>query len=69
MPNPLFQQLQKSQPMNPMIKQLMDFKKTLSGDPRQIIQTMLNSGKISQAQINQLAQQADELYKQMKGFL
>lgn len=52
-----------------MLQQIMNFKKTFSGNPQQIVQNMLNSGKISQSQINQLAQQADELYRQMKGFL
>lgn len=68
MPNQLFQQLQPQQ-SNPMLKQILDFKKTFSGNPQQMVQQMLNSGKISQTQINQLAQQADQIYKQMKGFL
>lgn len=67
MPNPLFQQLQNSMPVNPMIKQLMDFKKTFSGNPQQMVQQMLNSGKVTQAQVNQYAKQADEIYKQFKG--
>jgi len=67
MPNPLFNQLQSSVPVNPMIKQIMDFQKTFSGNPQQMVQQMLNSGKITQAQVNQYAKQADELYKQFKG--
>lgn len=69
MPNPLFQQLQPQNQGNPMIKQILDFKKTFSGNPQQMVQQMLNSGKISQTQMNQLAKQADEIYRQLKGFL
>ena len=69
MANPLFQQLHPNVPMNPMLKQILEFKKTFSGNPQQAVQQMLNSGKITQTQINQLAQQADAIYKQMKGFL
>lgn len=69
MPNPLFQQLQPQQQNNPMLKQILDFRKTFRGNPQQIVQQMLNSGKVSQTQINQLAKQADDIYRQMKGFL
>ena len=54
MPNPLFNQLNPI-PSNPMLKQLLQFKKSFSGDPQQMIQGMLNSGRISQAQLNQCA--------------
>lgn len=70
MPNPLFQQLQGSQqmtPKNPMLQRLSEFKKMVNGNPQQMVQQMLNSGKISQAQINQYAKQADEIYRQFKG--
>lgn len=69
MPNPLFQQLQGSQQMtnNPMLQRLLEFKKMVNGNPQQMVQQMLNSGKISQAQINQYAKQADDIYKQFKG--
>lgn len=70
MPNPLYNQLRpQPQGNNPMLQQIMNFKKTFSGNPQQMVQQMINSGRISQTQINQLAQQADEIYKQMKGFL
>lgn len=69
MPNPLFNQLNPQPQTNPMVQQILNFKKTFSGNPQQMVQQMLNSGKISQAQINQYARQADEIYKQMKGFL
>ena len=64
--NPLYNQLN-PMPQNNMMKQLMDFRKTFKGNPQQMVQSMLNSGKISQEQVNQYAQQATALYEQMKG--
>ena len=68
MANPLYNQLGGTAP-NPMLQRLMEFKRTFNGNPQQIVQNMLNSGKISQAQINQYAQQANEIYKQLKDFM
>lgn len=68
MPSPLYNQLQ-PQSSNNMLQQFLNFKKTFNGNPQQIIQNMINSGKITQAQVNQYAQQANELYKQFKGFM
>lgn len=69
MANPLYNQLGGVPNNNPMLQRLMDFKRTFNGNPQQIVQNMLNSGKISQAQINQYAQQANEIYKQFKDFM
>lgn len=52
---------------NPLLERIKAFKQTFNGNPQQIIQNMINSGRISQAQINQYAQQANEIYKQLKG--
>ena len=68
MANPLYNQLVGTS-SNPMLQRLMEFKKTINGNPQQIVQNMLNSGKISQAQINQYAQQANEIYKNLGNFL
>lgn len=65
MANPLYQQLN-GVGGNPMLQQFLQFKKTFNGNPQQIIQNMLNTGKISQSQINQYAQQANQLYEQFK---
>lgn len=71
MPNPLFNQLNPGAGAagNPMLKRLADFRKTFSGDPRQTVQNLLNSGRISQTQLNQYAQQANEIYKTFGPFL
>ena len=70
MPNPIYQQMGGgSIPGNPMLQKFLQFKKTFSGNPQQMVQNMLNSGKISQSQLNQYAQQTNEIYKQFKDFM
>lgn len=68
MANPLYNQLM-PQGNNPMIQRLLEFKKNFNGNPQQIIQNMLNSGQITQAQINQYSQQANEIMKQFGSLL
>ncbi len=55
--NPLFNMFGSGQqmpfPMN-MIQQFNQFRQTFQGDPRQQVQDLLNSGKMSQEQYNQL---------------
>lgn len=63
--NPLYNQLNTSN-TNPMFSRIKQFKDTFSGDPKQMVQQMLNSGKVSQAQMNQYIQQANEIYRMMK---
>ena len=65
MPNPLYNELNTGS-VNPMFNRIKQFQSMVKGDPKQIIQNMLNTGKISQAQLNQYAQQANEIYKILK---
>lgn len=37
---------------NDLIKQLQDFAKTVNGDPQQIVMQMVQSGKVSQTDLN-----------------
>lgn len=69
MANSLYQQLTGAGRNNPMLQRLLQFKKTISGNPQEIVQNMISSGRISQAQVNQYAQQANEIYKQFKDFM
>ena len=71
MPNPLFNQLNPGAgtASNPMLTRLAEFRKTFSGNPQQTVQNLLNSGRISQAQLNQYAQQANEIYRTLGPFL
>lgn len=68
MANDLFNQLGGMQ-SNPMLQRLMQFKQNFSGNPQQMVQNLINSGKISQSQVNQYAQQANEIYKNLGNFL
>ena len=65
MSNPLYQQQMNQQPMNNLIQRFQQFKQTFSGDPRQQVQNLLNSGKVSQSQYNQAVQMANQLQRMM----
>ena len=64
MANQLFNMLGGQQSMNPMtnlVNQLNQFRQSFSGDPRQQVQQLLNSGRMSQSQYNQLSQMATQI--------
>lgn len=63
--NPLFQQMSNTAGMPNIIQQFMQFRQAFKGDPRQQIQQLLNSGKISQAQYNQAVQLAQQLQRML----
>lgn len=67
MPNPLFNMLGGNQNgFSQMIAQFNQFKNSFRGDPKQVVMNMVNSGKISQSQLNQLQQAATEFQKMLK---
>ena len=71
MSNPLFNMLgggipQGNGPMQ-MIQQFMQFKQNFKGDPKAEIEKMLQSGKISQQQLNQVQQMAGRFQHMLKG--
>lgn len=43
-----------------LINQFNQFKSSFTGDPRQQVQTLLNNGRMSQGQLNQLIQLANQ---------
>jgi vancomycin permeability regulator SanA len=53
--------------MQAILQQFQQFKSTFRGDPRQQVQSLLNSGKVSQTQYNQAVQMANQLAKMMGG--
>lgn len=69
MSNPLYHQLGGNAPVNPMLQRFLQFRKTFTGNPQQMVQNMINSGRISQEQVNKYAQQANSLYEQFKQFM
>ncbi len=50
---------------NDFLQRFEQFRRTFAGDPRQQIQQMLNSGKITQAQYDSAVQMAQQLQKMM----
>lgn len=69
--NPLFNALgggmpQGNEPMQ-MIQQFMQFKQNFKGDPKAEVEKMLQSGKISQQQLNQVQQMAGQFQHMLKG--
>lgn len=70
MSNPLFNALgggmpQGNGPMQ-MIQQFMQFKQNFKGDPKAEVQKMLQSGKITQQQLNQVQQMAGQFQNMLK---
>lgn len=63
MMNPLYNSM--SQPQNGLLQRFQQFQQMFRGDPRQQVQQLLNSGKVSQAQYNQAVQMAQQLQKMM----
>ena len=61
MSNPLFGMMQNQMPMNGLMQRFQQFQQMFRGDPRQQVQQMLNSGKITQGQYNQAVQTAQQL--------
>lgn len=54
--------------MNPiqLIQQFQNFKQNFRGDPRQQVQDLLNSGKMTQAQLDQCTSMAQSLQNILK---
>ena len=65
MNNPLFNQYN-TNPYSSMIQQFNQFKQNFTGNPREQVQQLLNSGKISQTQYNQAVQMANALKQILK---
>ena len=67
--NPLFNMMGGQPPQNnmgQMLQQFQQFKSQFSGNPQQMVQQLISSGKMSQAQFNQLAQMANQIYPKLK---
>lgn len=67
MGNPFFNQNTPQAPMSGpfgnmanLMKQFQQFRANFQGDPKQKVQDLLNSGKMSQQQFNQLSQLAQQ---------
>ena len=63
----LYQMMGQQKPNNNIMRQFQQFRQMFQGDPRQQVQQMLNSGKITQQQYNQAVQLANQLMGMMGG--
>lgn len=67
MPNPIFTALNGNQQPN-MMQQFQAFMQQMQGqDPNALIQQMVASGRVSQAQLNQVQQQAQQMMGMIQG--
>jgi hypothetical protein len=60
--NPLYQQMQPQQGNN-LLQRFQQFRQQFQGDPRQQVQSLLNSGKVSQDQYNNAVRMAQQFQK------
>lgn len=65
MSNPLFGMMQNQAPANGMMQKFQQFRQMFRGDPRQQVQQMLSSGRITQEQYNQAVNTANQLARMM----
>lgn len=64
MSNPLYQQM--NQPGN-IFQRFQQFQQMFKGDPRQQVQQLLNSGRVTQAQYDQAVKMATEFQRMLAG--
>lgn len=64
MSNPLYGMMQNQ---NNILQKLQQFQRMLKGDPREQVQQLLNTGRVSQAQYNQAVQMANQLQRMIGG--
>lgn len=67
MSNPLYDMMSKQQDQNGLIQRFNQFRQQFRGDPRQQVQELLNSGKVSQQQYDQAVQMANRLQRMLGG--
>ena len=68
MANPLYNMFGGNAPMNPMAQLVRDaraFKKSFTGNPKDEVQRLLNSGQMNQQQFNQFSQIAQQVVQAM----
>lgn len=65
--NPLYQMMGQQMPNNNLLQRFQQFQQMFKGDPRQQVQQLLNSGRVSQSQYNQAVQIANQFAKMIGG--
>lgn len=61
--NPLYGQLNGNRMQGDLVSRFNQFRQNIKGNPQEMVQQMLNSGRITQAQYNNAVQQAQALGK------
>lgn len=64
MGNPLFNQFGQGQQQNPIqniIDEIQNFKQMFKGDPKKEVEKLMQTGRMSQQQFNQLSQMANQI--------
>ena len=68
--NPIYQAMMQNLPTNNvmnLMQRFQQFRQMFQGDPKQQVQQLLNSGKVSQAEYNQAVQMANQLKNMLGG--
>ena len=66
MPNPLFNAMSnQSNPMADLIRQARDFRKQFTGNPKQEVERLLQTGQMSQSDFNRFSQIAQQVVQAM----
>lgn len=66
MANPLYNNFgNQSNPIADLIRQARDFRKQFNGNPRQEVERLLQTGRMSQQQFNQFSQIAQQVVQAM----
>ena len=68
MANPLYNMFGGNSPINPIAQLVRDakaFRKSFTGNPKDEVQRLLNSGQMSQQQFNQFSQIAQQVVQAM----
>lgn len=63
--NPLYQMMANQMPMNGIMQRFQQFQQAFRGDPKQQVQQLLNSGRVTQEQYNNAVQMAQQLQAMM----
>lgn len=69
MNNPIFNAMMSNTPFGNIqnfMSQFNNFKQTFNGDPQQTVQKMLSEGKVTQSQIDQAKQMAQQIQSMMR---
>lgn len=65
MANPLYNSMKQNNPFEQLAQQARDFRKQFSGNPRQEVERLLQTGQLSQADFNRFSQIAQQVVQFM----